>query len=174
MIRTWKALTTITFLALGLLALGSAQAQDEFKGRVRGDATFAVGDTPDGGFGTINADGHVTVLKSKGGGHVTVLKIASVVLAMAPNKNPEGGPARGFSGVATLTAANGDRIDMDIDTDSPDVTTRPGSATAEFEGTSVMTGGTGRFAGASLESNITITIKCISSPRPKWTITIEW
>ncbi len=169
MIQIRKAITTITFLALGLLAFSSAQAKDVFKGSAQGDATFGSttnsddgSGTPDGSFGTVNAVGQITHTGK-----------TSVVLAMKPSGETDG--TRGFSGTAVLIAANGDEIDMDIVTGAPTITESADrtTATAVYVGTSKMTGGTGRFDSASLASKVSITITCNFSTRV-WTITIKW
>lgn len=161
MFRTMQSLVFITYLALGLVAVGSAQAGDVFKGSVKGDATFGPGGPPSG-FETNNAIGTITHLGK-----------TSVALEMRPSENADGTPAKGLSGGATLTAANRDELDMLIVTDDPKVSFTADTRTDVFEGAYQMVGGTGRFADASIASRIKITITC-NFKREVWTITIEW
>ena len=173
MSRTKQSLVFITYLAFGLVAVGSAQAGDVFKGgvfkgSVTGDATFTdnadgTPGVPQNGFQTDNAIGTITHLGQ-----------TLVTLVMEPS---QADGSKGFSGAAMLTAANGDELDMTINTgnlETVSVSDDGQVVTVACRGTYQMTGGTGRFEDASLlTSKVTITITC-DFRKLAWTITIRW
>src|SRR4051812_9945551 len=108
MSRERKSLNVIACLVFVFAAVKSANADDVFKGTVKGTATFTNGQGPGGGFQTTDASGQLTHMGK-----------SLVVLDMAPNKGDAGTAGHGFSGGAILQAANGDLIFMHLDTLDP-------------------------------------------------------
>ena len=164
MLHPGKSLVFVASLALGIGALGTAQAGETLKGAVEGSAHFADGKSPANGFQTTDATGKVSHLGR-----------TSALLEMVPRlSGPKGAPA-GFIGSATLTSANGDALDMFIVTGAPEFSKSDDGTidVATFTGHYRMDGGTGRFTDASAASRIVITIRC-DFYNKTWTITISW
>ncbi|MCA9195666.1 MAG: hypothetical protein KDB03_28040 [Planctomycetales bacterium] len=171
MFRCAHTVMLLVSALIGTAAIGSANAGDMFKGQVfkgsaTGDAFFSDAG-PLGGFRTDNAVGNFTHL---GKSLATLYMVPELV------PNADGTVSSVLNGRALLKAANGDLLCMYLvaDSHSSSEDSTGTIRTDVFKGTYQMTGGTGRFAGASLSSALTITIRCQLSPRPRWEIDIRF